>query len=734
MTQRQRRRKRGRGGAAGKLILIFASLFGLIAVALAVAGGWVLSIAADAPDVDKLKPLQKGSNSIVYAGDGSRLGFIRSDQIRQPVRYKQIPQTLRDATVAIEDQRYYQHDGVDMEGAARALWQNVTARKVVQGGSTITMQLMRNLYIEAPKRDFDRKIREAAMAMEYEESHSKEQILTQYLNTASYGTLNGQTAVGVGAASRLYFSRPAHKITLPQAALLAGLPQAPTNYNPVLNPEGARERRNEVLTKMAELGYIPEERAEIAKSKGLQLKPSDEFTHIREPLFFDFVESDLIQKYGIETVRKGGLEVHTTIDPALQEAGRLAMDNILYSEEDPSSAVVAIDPRNGNIKAMASSSSYADNQYNLASQGRRQPGSTFKTFVLATAVKQGINPDTTTYVSKPLNLDLPEWGKWEVSTYSHSYGGAMTIGRATLSSDNSVFAQLALDVGPREVAQTAKQMGITTQLDGYPAESLGGLTIGVSPVEMASAYATLAAGGVHRPPVAIRKVVFPSGRVDHPQAEPERRVMSEAEAYTVTRILNQNMTGGTGTAAYTGCSGQAGKTGTTDRHTDAWYVGYQPNVSISVWVGYPESNAIEMTGVHGISVTGGSFPAQIWNAFYNNAGFECVSPEVPAETPDWISFSSTFTSEADRYQEEQDEDAEEDEGEEGEEDGEESGTDDQDFDSDAYAPGVGQEPATGPAGGGGGGGGGSTDGGGGGGDPPGSVGAAEPAGGITPGE
>lgn len=703
MTQRQRRRQRGRGGAAGRIILLFSSIFGLLLVGIAVGGGWVLSIAADAPDVDTLKPLKKGRNSIVYAGDGSRLGFIRSDQIRQPVGFKEIPEQLRAATVAIEDQRFYEHEGVDIEGAARALWQNVTARKVVQGGSTITMQLMRNLYIEAPKRDFDRKIREAAMAMDYEQSHSKDQILTQYLNTAAYGTLNGQTAIGVGAASRLYFSRDVSKITLPQAALLAGLPQAPTDYNPVLNPRGARERRNEVLTKMAELGYITESEAAAAKKKGLQLKVSDQFSRIREPLFFDFVESDLIKKYGFETVRQGGLEVHTTIDPALQDAGREAMDSILYYEDDPSSAIVAIDPRNGNIKAMVSSSSYSDNKYNLASQGRRQPGSTFKTFVLATAVKQGINPETTTYVSKPLNLDLPEWGKWEVSTYSHSYAGATTVARATLSSDNSVYAQLALDVGPKEVAETAKQMGITTKLDGYPAESLGGLTIGVSPVEMASAYATLAAGGVHRPPVAIRKVVFPNGRVDHPQAEPERRVMSEAEAFTVTRILNQNMTSGTGTAAYTGCPGQAGKTGTTDRHTDAWYVGYQPNISISVWVGYPESNAIEMTSVHGISVTGGSFPAQIWNAFYNNAGFECVSPEPPADSPDWISFSSGFTAEADSYvraQEEADQ-GEEEETEESDEDAE-AGTDDQEYDPDAYAPGVGQEPATNPGGGGGG--------------------------------
>ncbi len=699
------------------LFAIF-SIVGVAAMALAVAGGWVLSIASDAPDVDQLKPLKQGRNSVVYAGDGSRLGFIRSDQIRQPVTHSETPEDLRNATVAIEDQRFYKHSGVDFEGGLRAMVENLTAGKVVQGGSTITMQLMRNLYIAQPKRDLDRKIREAAMAMEYEENHSKDKILTQYLNTASYGTLDGKTAVGVGAASKLYFSKPVSKLSLAQAALLAGLPQAPTDYNPVLNPRGAKERRNEVLAKMAELGYVEEQEALAAQSKGLQLKVSDQYSKIREPLFFDYVVGDLINKYGVTTVRQGGLQVHTTIDPKLQEAGRAAIANYLYLPEDPSSAIVAIDPASGQIKAMVSSSSYADNQYDLAIQGRRQPGSTFKTFVLATAIKQGIDPDSTYYVSKPLSLQLPEWGEWNVSTYGDSYRGSISVTTATLASDNSVFAQLALDVGPAEVAETARTMGITTELDGFPAESLGGLRIGVSPVEMASAYATLAAGGIHRPPVAIRKVVFPSGRVDHPQAEEPTRALSEAEAYTVTRILHGNITGGTGTAAYTGCSGQAGKTGTTDNFTDAWFVGYQPNMSVSVWVGYPESNRIQMTSVHGESVAGGTFPARIWGSFVSTAGIPCAPTVVPSETPDWTPFSSGYTSSGT-----DEDDSSLDDTESTEEDETEEEADQGDYDPDLYAPGAGQEPAGGGGDTGGGGGGGAQDG----------VGGASPAGGFTPG-
>ncbi|MEK6277820.1 MAG: transglycosylase domain-containing protein [Actinomycetota bacterium] len=642
MSPRQRRRQR-RNHKHNKLLVALLVVLSVITAALVAAGSWVVSVANKAPDPDTLQFKKKGQNSIVYAGDGTRLGYIRSDQARKPVSIKRVPTDLQYATVAIEDERFFDHNGVDAEGVVRAGIENIDAGKIVQGGSTITMQLMRNLYITDPKRDIERKIEEAKMALEYEQNHSKREILARYLNNASYGTIEGRTAVGVQAAAKTYFSKPVWKLNLEQSALIAGLPQAPSEYNPFLNPTGARERRNEVLKKMADLGYISKRRAVLGYQRDLMLNRSNEYTRIREPYFFDYVENKLIDKYGVNTVRNGGLKIYTTIDPKMQEAGRQAIDEVLYYPDDPASAVVAIDPRNGYIKAMASSGDYNHNQYNLAAQGHRQPGSAFKTFVLTTAIKRGVDPYSTFYTSKPLELDTTEWGHWSVVTYGESYSGTMDVAAATLASDNTVYAQLDLDLGPEEVAATAKSMGITTELDGIPAEGLGGLRLGVSPLEMSDAYATLASGGIHHPPIAIRKVEFPSSRVDHPEKPEGDRVLTEAQAYEVTKILNNNITGGTGTGAYTGCSGQAGKTGTTDNFNDAWFAGYQPNLSAAVWVGYPNA-LIEMSSVHGVSVAGGTFPADIWNNFFVNAAVPCEPIVVPDESIEWAPFYGSYTS------------------------------------------------------------------------------------------
>ena len=645
MSQRRRSRRRGHGGSLTKKLLIgVAALLSVIALAVAAVAAWVLNVAADAPPLSSCRGVPKIGNSVVYAADGSKLGYIASSEIRVPVAQRRMPQDVKQATVAIEDKRFYQHGGYDPQAIARAALQDIEAGRPKQGGSTITQQLVRNLCIRNPRDTIRRKIIEAKLASEYLQRHSRQEVLSQYLNIASYGTLDGATAVGVGAAARMYFSKPVWRLDLPQAALLAGLPQAPSRYNPVLRPGRALARRNDVLDAMADVGYISRAEAGAAKSSGLQLRRSGGYFDHREPFFFDYVQEKLIEKYGVNTVRHGGLRVYTTLEPRLQQAGKAAISSILYYPGDPRSVIVSIDPRNGEIKSMVSSSSYSDNQYNLATQGHRQAGSTFKVFVLTTAIDQGIDPYTTYYVSKPLELDLPEWGHWSVSTYSGTYGGRMTIHDATVLSDNTVFAQLDLDVGPQQVAHTAKKMGITTHLDGIPAEGLGGLRIGVSPLEMADAYATLAAGGIHHNPVAIRKVVFPNGRVDHPEQADPTRVLPENVAYEVTRILHDNITGGTGVSAYTGCYGQAGKTGTTDRYTDAWFMGYQPNLATGVWVGYPQSNAIEMTAVHGITVAGGTFPAEIWHAFYTGAGVPCEPFRVPSQPIHWSSFFGSYTS------------------------------------------------------------------------------------------
>jgi penicillin-binding protein 1A len=643
MTQRGRRRQRRRGSVGSKVAIVAGVVLAVVAIAVIGVTSWVLNVAADAPSLASCKQVETHGNSVIYAADGERLGAIASPEARIPVPVAKLPRKLELATVAIEDQRFYQHGGVDTLGILRAAVTDLEQGEAVEGGSTITQQLVRNLCIEHPKKTIERKIEEAKLALEYSEHHPKRQILGQYLNTATYGTVEGATLVGVGAAARIYFSRPIDKLDVAQMAMLAGLPQAPSEYNPMLNPAAAKARRNEVLQKMAKLGYLPPTQARTLEAHGLELSPSDDYFAHREPYFFDYVEHLLIGHYGAREVRRGGLQVHTTLSPELQRVGRAAIAEALYEPTDPSSAFVSIDPRNGDIRAMVNSTDYADDQFNLAAQGHRQPGSTFKAFVLTTAIKQGIDPYSTYYESKPLDLNLPQWGHWEVHTADEGYQGTINLQQATVTSDNTVFAQLDLDVGPENVAATAKSMGITTHLQGLPAEGIGGLKYGVSPLELSDAYATLASGGIRHRPVAIAKVVLPGGKVERPQGSQPKRVLSPAIAWQVTRLLHDNITEGTGTAAYTGCVGQAGKTGTTDNETDAWFSGYQPNLATAVWVGYPESNAISMTDVHGIVVFGGTFPAEIWHSVYSNAGVPCEEFDEPEEQIEWSPGFGQFT-------------------------------------------------------------------------------------------
>jgi penicillin-binding protein 1A len=355
--------------------------------------------------------------------------------------------------------------------------------------------------------------------------------------------------------------------------------------------------------------------------KNLLLRPGRLYTQIREPYFFSYVRDQLIAEYGANTVRSGGLRVYTTINPALQVAARKAIRDTLYLRNDPAAAVVSINPVNGAIRAMtAVTPGRYGNQFNLASQARRQPGSTFKTFVLTAAVNEGMNPDTTYYTSAPFHYQPdPYTPAWDVQTYDHSYSGSISVHSATLASDNTVYAQLTLDVTPEKVAQMAHALGIRSHLDPVPAMGLGADAI--SPLEEASAYATLAAGGVYSKPMAIRKVVLANGKEDTDAGwgQPQRkRVISDGVAYEVTNILEDNVREGTGVGAALPDRVAAGKTGTTDNHADAWFSGYTPQLETTVWVGYPQGE-IPMEDVHGIAVAGGTFPASIWRLFMERA-------------------------------------------------------------------------------------------------------------------
>lgn len=642
---RQRRRRRNRSGPSRIVFVGLSGVAGAIVLGAIVAIGYVLSVAQSAPSLDALQPRLAGSSSQVFAANGTRLGFIQSDVLRSPITTGEMPTVLRNATVAIEDQRFYQNNGVDLTGIFRSAVKDVLHGQALQGASTITMQLMRNVYLGSDTHSFKQKIDEAKLAIEYNKRHSKRSILTDYLNSVAYGTVGGQTALGVQAAARIFFNESASQLNLQQAALLAGLPQAPSQYNPFLYPGTARDRRNQVLSKMAELHYISHARAASAQSAPLEVRHGDYYTRRQESFFFEYVRRQLVRRYGLNRVEQGGLKVYTTINLNMQSQARKAIAQVLNQQGDPASAIVTIDPRNGYIDAMAESESYDQSQYNLASQGHRQPGSTFKAIVLADALSRGVDPNSTYYNSHTLSPGwLTGYPSYEVKTFENtSSGKSINLVSATLASDNTVYAQLAADLGEETVTQMAHKLGVQEYLHSYPAEALGGLTVGVSPLEMADVYATLADGGWRNTPIAITKVVFPDGHADTNWGKPHRvKVLSEGVTAEETNILEQNVQSGTAVRSAISCP-TAAKTGTTSNLVDAWLDGYTPNYSTSVWMGYP-NKLVPMTEVHGQPQQGGYLPAEIWHAYMAavTEGQSCAQFPSPTEPLSYQPFFGKF--------------------------------------------------------------------------------------------
>jgi len=639
--QRAARRRRRRRAAVIAVVSIAA--LGLVA---GIGGTAAVFAYGSSCDLDSLHELQIGQNTFVYAADGTLLGSIPAERNRQPVTAAGMSLWIRKATIAIEDRRFFEHGGVDVEGIARAAVADIRAGRVVEGGSTITQQLVRNLYISR-ERTVQRKLKEACLAAKLDGAWTKHRILTTYLNQVFFGN----QAYGIEAAAQTYFSKPARELTLADSALLAGLTKAPSVYDPFTAPTRALARRAAVLRAMLETGVIKRRSFENAAASELNLRPGRLYSQIREPYFFGYVRDRLIEAYSPEEVRAGGLRVYTTIVPRYQRLAEKAIRDTMTEPTDPAAALISISPRTGAIRAMAAViPNRPKNEFNLLSQARRQTGSTFKTFVLAAAVEMGINPDSTYYVSAPFtyrvhpagNCDDGTW--WCVHTYANDYYGWSSIRSATVRSDNAVYAQLTLDVTPERVADTARRMGVRAPLDvrGAYVPSIGLGSIAVSPLDIASGYATLAAGGVYAEPMAIRRVVLPDGSIDTDAGwgVPKRhRAISEGTAAVVTRILEQNIQYGTGTRAAFGRPA-AGKTGTNEEHADAWFAGYTPDLATTVWMGYTRGE-IPMENVHGIAVTGGSFPAEIWRLFMEPAldGAEPTPFAEPAYWPEWTPFT-----------------------------------------------------------------------------------------------
>jgi penicillin-binding protein 1A len=651
-SARIRRRRTHRAGASRLIIILIVVLLLAVGAGGAAAVGYVMHI-ADGVHLSDLKPKTAGSVSQVLARDGHghwvRLGFIKTTTLRTAITTAQMPDNIREATVAIEDQRFYQHKGVDYQGVIRAGVNNVFNHKDVQGGSTLTMQLIRNVYTHNRKRTLKRKIQEASLAHQLEKRHpgraGKEYILTSYLNNVPYGTtLLGQQAIGISAAARVYFNEPASRLTLPQAALLAGLPQAPTSYDPLRHPAAARTRRNQVLTKMAQLKMITPAAAQAAELTRLNLHPNRYYGKVREGYILDYIRRELIHHLGAKVVQKGGLRVYSSINLRWQKIARKVMKQNLPLASDPAQALVAMDPATGRVLAMANSIPYGrgpgQSTFNIAANGQRQAGSTMKVIDLMGAIREGADIKRVEYDSHPLNFIDPGTGtKIDVHTDDGSYSGPTTLFEGLVKSDNTVYQQLDLDLTPPVVTKTAHDMGVISHFDNYPSEGLGGFKHGVTPLEMADAYATVASGGVRHYPTAIIKVVYPNGKVSTKLGHPKpKRIFTDGMTDQAIQAMHANIERGTGTHANFGCDSEAGKTGTTSSFTDAWFNGFVPGLETDVWIGYPKST-ISMTNVPPYGEEfGGDSPADIWHAFMS-AVAKC-KPWPPIKHP---FVSKTFT-------------------------------------------------------------------------------------------
>ena len=596
-------------------------LFVLAAVAFSF--GLIRAIASEIPSLDPAKQRSE-VDSVIYASNGrSVLAVLRGDESRVLVKsIEDISPLMRQAIVSVEDKRFYEHRGVDLRGIARALWEDIRNQKVIEGGSTITQQFIKNAYARNEK-TVGRKVREAALAWQLERQwKSKDRILTAYLNTIYFG--NG--AYGIQQAARTYFAKGAKRLELHEAALLAGLPSDPSRYDPVTRPSAARARRHDVLQLMADQGKISPGQLAAADAKPLP-KPEDirlPGTQGPAPYFVNYVKNQLVAspRYGAARVFGGGLHVTTTIDLELQELARQAIQKVLSNPDGPAAALVAIDPSNGSVRAMVGGTNFRKSQFNLATQAERQPGSSFKPIVLSTAFRQGIS-QLTTFESRPVKIDAGD-RIWSVTNYENAYLGRVNLARAMVSSDNSVYAQLTQLVGPKSIVRTARSLGIRTELPAYFSIGLG--AVAVNPLDMARAYATIANAGKRidgallgdRPRVIEQVEDARTGRVqeNRPVAHP---VLTEGEAGILTSILEDVVTLGTGKRAALPGRAVAGKTGTTDHYGDAWFVGYTPQLVVAVWVGYPNQLKPMLSEFGGDPVAGGTLPALVWKGFMTRA-------------------------------------------------------------------------------------------------------------------
>jgi penicillin-binding protein 1A len=649
---------------------VFLLLLGLGALALvSTVFGMMMAVASDLPSLEE--PAQQ--NSVLLDDQGHEIGLLTGNQRRIFLKPQDIAPVMKHAIIAIEDRRFYTNAGVDLRGIARAFVQDVMHKRAVQGASTITQQFVKNALAAQNHRTVFEKLREAALAYHLTRRWSKDRIMGDYLNTIYFG--NG--AYGIESAARTYFGSnhpgcgvrggtPCASLLLPQeAALLAGMVASPSAYDPLQHPLAARHRRDLVLQRMLQQGFLTGPQYVAAKSESTptdkDITPPQEDT--KYPYFTSWVKQQVVDELGggqagARLAFSGGLRVKTTLDPRLQDAAQRAVDAWLPYRGGPRASLVAIHNSDGEVRAMVGGDDYSTSPFNLATQGQRQPGSAFKPFVLATALSHGISPDSI-WASHKLVYHLKGGERFTVENFENAYAGISTLTRATTYSDNTVFVQVADKVGPKRIARMARRMGIRTSVSHNLAMAIGGLKHGVTPLDMAHAYETLAQGGrltfgtlspgAHnkpgrRPPgpVGIEEIGRGSGDdikpVDLPNGRKAvnkvrtRRVLPTNIAATETSMLQTVIQSGTATSAQIPGVVIAGKTGTTENYGDAWFVAWTKEYTVAVWVGYPDRFQPMRTEYRGGPVEGGTFPAQIWRTFMES--LLQIDPLPKPKTPD----------------------------------------------------------------------------------------------------
>ena len=608
-------RNKSRGSV---IAIVIVAIMAFLVIGVGVGLGFLSATIQSAPNLRG--DIRPAASAQVFDVNGKLITVLHAVENRLPVAMDKIPKDLQNAFVALEDNRFFQHGGVDPRAILRAAWINLVAGGVSEGGSTITQQLAKNAFL-TQERTWKRKVQEVIIAFQIEKQYTKKEILELYLNQIYFGA----GAYGVEAAAQTYFDKSADKLTLAESAMLAGLPKSPNYYSPFNSMKAAKERQAIVLDQMVKYGYLDQATADKTKKAPIKLassepakpdpKQKDKNVEASASYFIEYITSQLIDKYGADTVYKEGLKVYTSLDLEMQKAAEKAMRELPVKSVDknglqqPQGALVSIDTHTGYVKAMVGGR--GTDKFNRAVLAERQPGSAFKPFVYLTALDSGKSP-ASIVDDKPLRV-----GNYAPMNYDRTFKGPMTLRTALALSRNIPAVKLAQEVTPERVVRNAQNMGISTLVTSGPsnditlAMALGGLTRGVTPLDIASAFGVIANQGVRVEPVTILKVVDRNGKVLEQHVPKERVVVNAKVAFLLTDMMKGVIQHGTGAGANIGRPA-AGKTGTTDEHKDAWFVGFTPDISTAVWIGMDSDGTLD-------GETGGETPATIWRLFMKDA-------------------------------------------------------------------------------------------------------------------